>query len=224
MQRSMLILAVCIVVSGISVSVSTAQDEKPRECCCTIDCHYKKPLGDNATLPYTECFGEGEALLPLEFMCDEELVCQNLKVQKGKLLWQYLGYSGGCVIPCSSAHLLGSEDPRLEVLRRFRDEVLSTSAAGQKIITLYYGYSNDLIEIFEANPRLKLHARQLLESIIPAIEALMGGKATSLALNDASIANGEMIIEEIDAVVTTPLQDELANLRKQMQQEGLLSQ
>lgn len=74
--------------------------------------------------------------------------------------------------PCAAESALGPDDPRLDMLRKYRDEVLAKSANGKKLISLYYRSSEDMAKLFEKNPALKQSARELLEAILPAVEKL----------------------------------------------------
>jgi hypothetical protein len=71
--------------------------------------------------------------------------------------------------PCVAAYLLGADDPRLDTLRRYRDEKLALTPAGREMIKLYYAKSDELIAVCEKNPAAKQSLKKLLESIIPAL-------------------------------------------------------
>ena len=72
--------------------------------------------------------------------------------------------------PCVASYLLGADDPRLDTLRRYRDEKLAASKAGREIIKLYYDKSDEIIAVCEKNPAAKRSLKQMLESIIPVIK------------------------------------------------------
>ncbi len=69
---------------------------------------------------------------------------------------KYAGYKGteppG---PCVASYLLGADDPRLDILRKFRDNTMAASIAGSSMIELYYETSDDLIDRCEKNPAEK---------------------------------------------------------------------
>jgi hypothetical protein len=71
---------------------------------------------------------------------------------------------------CPVTYLLGKEDPRVNMVRKFRDELLVKSSSGQGIIELYKKYGAQLIAIFEKSPVFKDAARKVLGAIIPVIE------------------------------------------------------
>jgi pimeloyl-ACP methyl ester carboxylesterase len=74
---------------------------------------------------------------------------------------------------CPIAYLLGKEDLQVNTFRRFRDELLVKSSAGQDIIELYNKQGGKIIEFFEKSPAIKTSVRKVLETIIPAIEFLL---------------------------------------------------
>ena len=73
--------------------------------------------------------------------------------------------------PCAASYLLGADDPRLDIMRQFRDTELSASPAGKNLIRLYYDKSADIITVCENNPAAKQSLKQLLEAITPAVSA-----------------------------------------------------
>jgi len=67
---------------------------------------------------------------------------------------------------CAASYLLGADDPRLNILRQFRDEHMATSIAGNNMIEMYYAASDDIISVCEINPTVKLFLKQMLETIL----------------------------------------------------------
>ena len=74
---------------------------------------------------------------------------------------------------CPVVDLLGKEDPRVNIVRKVRDELLAKSSSGQDIIELYKKHGAQLIAVFENSPVIKNAARKLLGAIIPVIEFLL---------------------------------------------------
>ena len=74
---------------------------------------------------------------------------------------------------CPVVYLLGKEDPRVNTVRKVRDELLAKSSSGQDIIELYKKHGAQLIAIFESSPVIKNAARKLLGTMIPVIEFLL---------------------------------------------------
>lgn len=74
---------------------------------------------------------------------------------------------------CPATFLFGENDPRLYVLRKFRDETLLKSAAGRSVVHLYYTCGDLLIKVFRNNPAIKAEAKELLETMIPKLNIFL---------------------------------------------------
>ncbi len=77
--------------------------------------------------------------------------------------------SGGCI----ATELLGREDPRLEILRKFRDQVLVKSHIGRLLIKYYYSQDENFVNLTGTNPAMSAFAKALLEETIPLIENIV---------------------------------------------------
>jgi len=79
---------------------------------------------------------------------------------------------GYCVDICFFESALGADDPQLEVLLDFRENVLSKSAAGQKITGLYYTYSPGMVSFLDQHPTAKEGVKLLLKALIPVMRLM----------------------------------------------------
>ena len=129
-------------------------------------CHSGVP---GASLVPTKNCGDCHSGLPCNFVNKHEVP------EKTTCLTCHLECAGGSNL-CAAESALGPDDPRLDTLRKFRDEVLAKNANGKKLISLYYRSSENLAQSFEKNPALKQSARKLLEAILPAVEKLNNQK------------------------------------------------
>ena len=75
---------------------------------------------------------------------------------------------------CPASFLLGADTEGIATLRTFRDTVMAKSAAGEKLIDLYYSNGKRVVAFFDRNPWIKYPARKVLEIFIPVTELLMG--------------------------------------------------
>jgi hypothetical protein len=71
---------------------------------------------------------------------------------------------------CLASSVLGANDPRLYILRRFRDEVLVKSPIGNQLVNIYYENSGTLVEVLEGHEFCRTVAATFLKKIIPVIE------------------------------------------------------
>jgi hypothetical protein len=190
--------------------------QEKMDCCCTLQCIFNVPFSGEVTKPVDKCttLTEEEALL-----CNEEFVC---KIQYPLYSFFYKGYTGQCDVDCPAETLLGRNDPRLEVLRTFRDDVLKKTVIGNTVIDLYYGYSDTIIKIINEDPAIREHARDMLEKLLPRIQAVINSGKNRPVVTEELYRDGELPLEEIDSAATGPLKGMLMNLREGAQQEGLL--
>jgi len=72
--------------------------------------------------------------------------------------------------PCPAAQVLGEDNPTLENLRTFRDDMLAKSALGRRIINIYYSNTDSINDALERSPALRDLTRRVLELIAPAAE------------------------------------------------------
>jgi len=76
-------------------------------------------------------------------------------------------------LKCTISFVLGDDDPRLDTIRRFRDEVLANSAVGKKLIEMYYKNDERIMEILENHSSTKEIAKNILEALIPSMGLLL---------------------------------------------------
>lgn len=73
--------------------------------------------------------------------------------------------------PCLMVIILGEDDPRVELLRSFRDEILAASLAGRTLIKSYYQVNDALAPLVANSPRV---AQQLRKPTAGAVDAVLG--------------------------------------------------
>lgn len=71
---------------------------------------------------------------------------------------------------CAASYVLEADDTGLAGLRSFRDRYLAGSAAGRKVISLYYRMSPRLIAVLEEHPRLREALRAGLKQLTLAFQ------------------------------------------------------
>jgi hypothetical protein len=105
----------------------------------------------------------------------------------------------------------GSTNLDLTLLRRLRDEVLSRSAEGQKIIDSFYQLSPELIYHLSKSQELRHLLVDAVKAATPMIADMVGGSGTlRIATNEVSAAN---------ALLTKLTQTGGVNLRSAIQRE-----
>ena len=91
--------------------------------------------------------------------CNEGLKCVGLVCMK-----------------CPASSILDEDDPRLDTIRQFRDELLAKSTMGRKLTELYYKNGKKIIAILDRYPEVKNLTKKLLESLVPVMEMMLKNK------------------------------------------------
>jgi len=71
---------------------------------------------------------------------------------------------------CVAEVLYGDNSEETELLRNYRDSVLSITPEGQKIIKIYYKYCPTVINLLGQNPNLKNRTKAYIDSMLPKIK------------------------------------------------------
>jgi len=74
---------------------------------------------------------------------------------------------------CPATQLLGKGSAQLDILRRFRDEVLSKSAAGRKLSRLYYAHARSITLRLSRNPLLSRSVENGLTFSVPVLRLML---------------------------------------------------
>jgi len=70
---------------------------------------------------------------------------------------------------CAAETIYGRDSEETELLREYRDKVLSKSAKGRQMIKTYYELSPAVVEVLQKNDAARASARRILDSLMPAI-------------------------------------------------------
>jgi len=71
--------------------------------------------------------------------------------------------------PCPTKEIYGENSEETDLLRKYRDTVLSKTLEGQKIIKTYYKFSPTVTKLLEHRPQLKSRAKAFIDSMLPGI-------------------------------------------------------
>lgn len=74
---------------------------------------------------------------------------------------------------CPARTVLGEKDVRLQTLYRFRDDVLSESAAGRAFIKSYYSNARLMNDLITSHALLESLARSVITAALPIIESMV---------------------------------------------------
>jgi hypothetical protein len=71
--------------------------------------------------------------------------------------------------PCAAEAIYGENAEEAELLRKYRDNVLSKTPEGQEIIETYYKFSPKVTMLLEQRPLLKNRAKTFIDGMLPGI-------------------------------------------------------
>jgi len=74
-----------------------------------------------------------------------------------------------CSGPCCAEAIYGENSEKTELLRRYRDNVLSKSSEGREFIKVYYKLCPTIVDLLESRPALKNRAKAFIDSMLPGI-------------------------------------------------------
>jgi len=141
------------------------------ECCCDIE------KGDYCLY---QCSGSPvrmEILISFHYCFDPEdfgLSGCSMRTYCGKhyTSCDVIGASGSCQnnFDCIASYLLEDDDTRIDILRQFRDEVLSQTLEGQKIISLYNEWSPAIVKAMDGDEEFKEDVKEMLDGVLEMIE------------------------------------------------------
>ena len=75
--------------------------------------------------------------------------------------------------PCAAEAIYGENSEETELLRKYRDSVLSKTPEGQEIIKTYYKFSPKVTRLLEQRPLLKNRARTFIDGMLPKIREMV---------------------------------------------------
>ncbi len=81
---------------------------------------------------------------------------------------------------CPAETVFDNDTAALDLLRRFRDGVLSKTPEGMRWTAFYYRQSDVIAGVLEKSPELRRQSRAAVERLLPSIGLLVDGKAADL--------------------------------------------
>ena len=72
--------------------------------------------------------------------------------------------------PCLMSLLYGEYSEETELLRYFRDTVLSQTPEGRALIKLYYLWSPTIVRAMEGNEEFTIQVKELMDNVLPMIQ------------------------------------------------------
>jgi hypothetical protein len=75
--------------------------------------------------------------------------------------------------PCASELIYGAHSEQTELLRYFRDNVLTQTPEGQEIIRLYYELSPMIVQMMNEDEEFREEAKEMIDGVLPLIRGIV---------------------------------------------------
>ena len=72
--------------------------------------------------------------------------------------------------PCLAEEIYGEKSEKTELLRYFRDNILSQTPEGQEIIRLYYEWNPAIVKLMEKDEEFRAEVKEMVDGILELIE------------------------------------------------------
>lgn len=108
--------------------------------------------------------------IPSYIPCVGAIVCEVACLRSGGLLLLSLAT---CQEFCLATQIYGEGSEETELLRDFRDNVLTKTPTGQEIIRLYYEWSPAIVTAMEEDEKFEEEVMELIDEILPLIEEMV---------------------------------------------------
>jgi hypothetical protein len=112
-------------------------------------------------------------------------------------------------------------ETKLTILYAFRDKVLAQTPKGQQYIRWFYRYAPEGTWHLLRHPELRAQARDVLEEILPALEAAVAGQPVILTTTDVAIIDD--LLEAIAAYASPGLQQKIRRFQTDLRSGKLSS-
>jgi hypothetical protein len=131
-----------------------------------MTCNYVRALGGSpTTIEVDQCWDIED--IP---SCDEQTAC--LKVKNVFLTYTDTWSGQGCRVQekCILDILYGPDHPKLDILRGFRDGILSQTPEGRQLTEIYYTWGPVLVEAMEQDENFKEQVKEMIELYLPMMK------------------------------------------------------
>ncbi len=176
---------------------------------CGTDCSESYTAGSSVTLTATPELGS--AFVGWAGACtDTAMQCHVVMNEARDVTATFLLSDAPC--PAEVTYSERSQRPsQLNLLRQFRDDVLSSSIWGRELIRIYYRHSNEVSQRLIAEPRLAIQAFRLLKQMQPHLEAAVTGVIPQL--DKGSSASIHAFVEELIVGASAELATDLSRFK-----------
>ena len=125
-------------------------------------------------------------------------------------------------VPCPAEVLLNEQPSSLNLLRNFRDSVLSKNTLGKNYTTLYYEHAAEVASLIKTQEDIKVKAAELLMELIPTIAMRIDRQ--EMVFGEGIRGRINALISQVERYASPPLKEALTIIKRDMRSKKVLSQ
>jgi hypothetical protein len=116
----------------------------------------------------------------------------------------------------SRGSISGPKKPRpmVDIVRRFRDRLLTSSNDGAELAALYYRHSPEIRRMMAENPSLALETLVTLGLILPSLKSAVTEPNDTVTVDSQTYARGYDLLREYEGLASEPLRLSLTKLER----------
>jgi hypothetical protein len=107
------------------------------------------------------------------------------------------------------------------LLYRVRDEILSTTEEGQRLIDLYYVHSAEIAAAMDTHPELAEQGMDVIDTLTPGLQALLDGQGDTVVITNEHIQEAQAFLDALIPYASPELQQAIADERVRHPLENL---
>ena len=115
--------------------------------------------------------------------------------------------------PAASALSTVGDSSVLDLLRRFRNEVLTSDPAMQERIGAYYEHAPEATDILASHPLLLARTANLLRKAVPPVQALLDGRGAEVNVPAGDLQAGYRLLNDLSELASPEFATSLQELR-----------
>ena len=116
---------------------------------------------------------------------------------------------------CPATTVMGQDNPHLNTLRAFRNNMFINSSTGKYYTALYYRHALELSYIFTHNTELKNKMHTFLQSIIPTVENILAKREG--VIDEDTVQGSIDLIDALQTQASPKLEKDLTSLKQDIQ-------
>jgi len=136
-------------------------------------------------------------------------------------IWSFTTTGAVPGVPCFTSLALPLNTSEMDMLRRLRDEVLTASPQGRRLIDSYYSpHAFEALSIAFFNPELRIRAYSLVKELLPVIQSRLRGVPAQIS--SSTVIHGDQVLSLFAREASPSLKRVIETIREALVSGSLL--